>query len=1222
MIAAMGTGHATMRRAVRLCGFVPALAWMISLSFSPLLQAQSQQQARVQGSELSRENFNQVAASPAQIKTVLAQDPGLMVELKRWVAKNATDQGQIVSESDLTDDAIFERLQTDVRFRSVATLMLQRYGYLVPKVNPDSDLGKQQELLIQERVKWLAQEEEQARSQAAAKAQDRFEKARQCEQGERSSCPEQQQQQRQPQEPAFRPWPPQGQGQGTAPIYPPGLENPNQMNPPGSQQGPGAGGLERAQLMQTGEYSGDDSFAFLSGNILGSPDYLQAPGGFGGMTGNGGGLMPSPFEQLRNGDSGSLGSSLTGEARTGSQGGLFSSQYGSGSEPGSSSGQSDVNPFDASHADQYNGGGTGTERYPGSYYNYRQPFNRSYHNPQLQPVEMIRRPSPYQDIPSLYDMYMQALPRPATAQRFGMNVFENGSQNPDFIPMDLPAGPDYVVGPGDGLAVNLWGGVSRRIYGTVDREGRMNLPEVGPLLVSGKSLAEVQQSVQQVLRTQFRDVSVDVSLARLRTVRVYIVGDVANPGAYDISSLSTPLNALFVAGGPTSRGSLRVVKHFRGNKLIQTVDVYDLLLNGVKSDIQRLENGDSVMAPPIGPQVTIEGMVRRPAVYETTDEKSLAAVLELAGGLLPTATLRHIEVQRTISHQKQTMLSLDIPASDDDSEATKKLDSFQIQDGDRIRIFPIAQGEEDAVYLDGHVVRPGRYSYHDNMRVTDLVSSYKDLLPEPALQYAEIIRLNPPDFHPTMESFGLQDALANPSQAPVLHAMDTVRIFSRFDFENPPTVSVLGDVRSPGTYQTSGQIHLADAVHLAGGLAPDAQTDDAQVFRSMSDGRAKIFSVSLSQALAGDPMENILLEPRDRLLVHKSSNAEQPATVSIEGEVGKPGRYPLTGNMTVADLILVGGGLKPSADPHLADLTTYQWASDTKLTAQHETISISAALKGDPKANTSLHNGDVLTVRELPEWNDLGATITVRGEVRDPGTYGIRPGERLSSVLERSGGFLPSAYPYGAILTRVEVRQLETEERNKLILRVKDAQTSLENLPETTPAQKQAKAMALGQYQTTLLELNSNPPLGRVTIRISSHVDRWEGTAADIDVRAGDTLIIPRRPDYVMVTGQVFNPAAVSYRPGKSAKWYLSQSGGPTTTANKKAIFVIRADGSVVGQTGNLWGGNSLEATLQPGDAVVVPEKTIGGGVNWANVFTTASVASSIVSTVFIATHY
>ena len=274
---------------------------------------------------------------------------------------------------------------------------------------------------------------------------------------------------------------------------------------------------------------------------------------------------------------------------------------------------------------------------------------------------MIREKSPYEDIPSLYDMYVQAVTRPAAPKRFGAEVFENGTRDSQLIPMDLPAGPDYVVGPGDGLSVDMWGSVSQRLYRVVDREGRVSLPEVGPILVSGKSLATLQQNLQQILRTQFRDVSADVSLSRLRTIRVYEVGDVANPGAYDISSLSTPLNALFAAGGPTQRGSMRILKHYRGTQLVQTVDVYDLLLHGVKTDLERLENGDTVQVPPIGPQVTVEGMVRRPAIYELLDEKTLASVLELAGGLLPTATLRHIEVQRIVAHDKQTMLSVDIP---------------------------------------------------------------------------------------------------------------------------------------------------------------------------------------------------------------------------------------------------------------------------------------------------------------------------------------------------------------------------------------------------------------------------------------------------------------------------------------------------------------------------------------------------------------------------------
>ncbi|MGA7794416.1 MAG: SLBB domain-containing protein [Candidatus Acidiferrales bacterium] len=791
------------------------------------------------------------------------------------------------------------------------------------------------------------------------------------------------------------------------------------------------------------------------------------------------------------------------------------------------------------------------------------------------------------------------------------------------IPMDLPAGPDYVVGPGDGLSVDLWGSVSQRLYRVVDREGRVSLPEVGPILVSGKSLASLQQNLQQILRTQFRDVSADVSLARLRTIRVYEVGDVSNPGAYDISSLSTPLNALFAAGGPTQRGSMRILKHYRGTQLVQTVDVYDLLLHGVKTDLARLENGDTVQVPPIGPQVTVEGMVRRPAIYELLEEKTLASVLDLAGGLLPTATLRHIEVQRIVAHDKQTMLSVDIPEVGNAAEVTKTLESFEIHDGDRVRVYPIVPYNQDTIYVEGHVVRPGRYSYRADMRVTDVISSYKDLLPEPATRYAEIIRLNAPDFHPSVEGFDLADALNDPAQAPILHPMDTIRIFSRFDFENPPTVSVLGEVRAPGTYQTSGQIRLTDAVHLAGGLTPDVETGDAQVFRYLPDGKFKIFSVSLSQALAGDPVENILLQPRDRLLIHRNPDAVEPASVYIQGEVAKPGRYPLTTNMSVTDLIRIGGGLKPSADSQTADLTRYQYSDQTKLTGQHESIALSAALKGDTHSNNVLQNGDVLTIRQLPGWNDLGASITVKGEVKHPGTYGIQPGERLSSVLERAGGFQADAYPYGAILQRVQVREMELRSQNEIILRVKGAQSSLEALPETDAKLKEAKLQAIQQWQTTLDQLSSNPPPGRVTIRISSKIDRWKNTAADVEVRAGDALVIPKRPSYVMVTGQVYNPTAVSFRPGKSAKWYLSQSGGPTQVAFTKAIFVIRADGSVLGSKYNLLSGASLNSPLQPGDTVVVPEKALGGqGLQWQTVMLVAQTAASIASTAIIALHY
>jgi len=1147
-------------------------------------------------SELGKENLSRVAASAADIKTILVKDTGLMVELKRWVAKDATTHGQIISDADLTDDAIFDRLQSDVQFRSVATMLVQRYGYLVPQVNPDSAAGKEQELLAKERAKWIAQNEEEELATARQQRNARnLRNAGYCDPQVDAQCTgrqglEEEQAPGQQRE--------QQQEQGT----PPTRNRPDESNPQNAPQNNGAL-VERAGLTQ-GEDETSGAFpelplggayepapSFEPGNTSGSGDLALRVSGE--PDGQGGNLLPVANPETRN------------AVDTFATFGVGASRAAATTPDTLRGNPRETNPAVSASA------GTSS-----SSYNSMQPYGRRYQpKPQPSAPELVRTASPYNDIPSLYDMYVQAIPRPKTPKRFGSEVFENGTRDSQFIPMDVPAGPDYVVGPGDGLSINLWGGVSQRFYRVVDREGRVSLPEVGPLLVSGKSLAEVQESLQQTLRTQFREVSADVSLARLRTIRVYEVGDVANPGAYDISSLSTPLNALFVAGGPTQKGSLRIVKHYRGNQLVEVVDLYDLLLHGVKSDLQRLENGDSVLVPPIGPQVTVEGMVRRPAIYELRDEKNLATVLELAGGLLPAATLRHIEVQRLVAHQNQTMMSLDIPEVDSDSEATKKLEAFEIHDGDRIRVFPIAPYNQDAVYLEGHVIRPGRYSYHTDMRVTDVIVSYKDLLPEPANQYAEIIRLNAPDFHPSVESFDLAGALANPSQAPVLHPLDTVRIFSRFDFENPPTVSVWGDVRSPGTYRTSGQIHLSDAVHVAGGIAPDAKVDDAQVFRYLPDGKMKIFSVSLNLALEGDPTANILLEPRDRLLIHRSPDAIQPSSAYVQGDVGKPGRYPLTTNMTVADLIRIGGGLKPSADTQAADLTHYDWSNQGELTGRHQTIAISAALSGDPASNLPVGNGDVLTIRQLPGWNDIGASISVKGEVGHPGAYGIRPGEKLSSVLERAGGFGPQAYPYGAVLMRREVREMETDARLEMVRRLKQEQLNLKALPEADVDQKNAKLTAIAETETTLQQLQANPPIGRVVVRIQSNIREWRNTAADVPVRDGDVLFVPKKADYVMVNGQVYNPTAVSYRPGRSAKWYLSQAGGLTQLANKKAVFVIRADGSVLSAKNNssgLWSGEALGSTLRPGDSIVVPELAPRIGTrNWQNLFAAGQLAAS-----------
>src|SRR5262249_25877178 len=223
------------------------------------------------------------------------------------------------------------------------------------------------------------------------------------------------------------------------------------------------------------------------------------------------------------------------------------------------------------------------------------------------------------------------------------------------------------------------------------------------------------------------------------------------------------------------------------------------------------------LVPSLGPVVTVEGMVRRPAMYELHSEKTLEEALNLAGGILPAAALRHIEVQRLVAHEKRTMLSVEIGETTDPDAVDAKLRSFSVQDGDEIHIFPIAPYNSASIYLEGHVLRSGRYSYKPDMKLTDLVTSYSDLLPEPSKTYAEIIRLHAPDFHPVVESFDLAAAIDHPETAPKLEPLDTVRIYGRYDFEPNPEVLVTGEVRAPGLYRTSGRQHLRDAIFPAGG---------------------------------------------------------------------------------------------------------------------------------------------------------------------------------------------------------------------------------------------------------------------------------------------------------------------------------------------------------------------------------------------------------------------
>jgi protein involved in polysaccharide export with SLBB domain len=1133
----------------------------------------------VEQSRAQQEADRLVSLSSDKIVSLLNDEPGLLLECKKVLVRTAYSQGRVLTADDLTDDAVFSLVRQDITVRVLFTQEIQNRYYVRDKPTREELERDYQEGRTRLPDPSQLQQTGQPDLKSANNDEDRY-----WLRHERDL------------DWTRLPNPSANANSSSAAASTAIPQNPYAL----------LDDQQRALLQMQSPDSFYDGFSEGRGGALGGGDQLpsllstQMSGGAlsGGATTEG---DRNPLSQGF--DMGGVGGTMGGGIGTP---GFDSS--GLGSVGGLGLGEDFFGFANAPQLTQQASLPRGANAYPGSGYPYRRPYRREPKQPALR-----HRPNPYADVPSLFDLYAQYPRTSPRLTRFGMEIFQTGTGNFNMLPIDMPVGPDYVVGPGDGLSISLVGGVSQRIRRVVDREGRVALPEVGGVMVAGKTLGDVQELVQSVLRTEYRDVQADISIARLRSVRVYVVGDVESPGAYDVSSLSTPLNAVFQAGGPTSGGSLRLLDHYRGNQLIQKIDVYDLLLHGVNGGMQRLQAGDTIKVPPLGPQVTIQGMVRRPAIYELNGETSLAEVLEIAGGVLPTGTLRHVDVERLEAHVSKTMLRLDIPENNNQADVTKALQDFQIQDGDKIQISPIVPYADKTVYLDGYVFHPGKFAYTDGMKVTDLVSSYKDILPEPYGQHAEIIRLKSPENTPEVLAFNLDDALAGKEQDVVLQPFDTVRIFGRYDFEDPPVITVTGEVRDPGDHVTNGVAHLRDAIYLAGNVTADAQLDDVQVFRKTQGGMLQVISVNLSKALAGDAKDDIVLEPKDRVFVHKSLARVDPPTVTIEGEVARPGKYSLGHDMTAADLVRFAGGLKRGAFTDEADLTSYMVQNNSKVVSDHVMVQIAKALQGEPDTDVRLHDGDVLTIRQLAGWNDLGATIAVKGEVMHPGTFGIQEGERLSSIIQRAGGFRSDAFPYAALFERVQVRDLEEQNRSDLIRRVKTEQAEVKVTSATDDPQ--LKQAALLQYQVTLDKLENTPPAGRMVIHISSDIKRWANTPTDIQVRAGDKIYIPKQSNMVIVDGAVYNPTGITYKPGKTAGWYLSQAGGPTQLANKKGVFVVRGDGSVVGGPGGMFSGGVEKAELRPGDMVVVPEKVIA--IN--NKFQNTVMAAQIITAVAVA---
>lgn len=514
----------------------------------------------------------------------------------------------------------------------------------------------------------------------------------------------------------------------------------------------------------------------------------------------------------------------------------------------------------------------------------------------------------------------KAQPQPFTVGKitqFGYNFFRPEAAG--FASLaDVPVGPDYVVGTGDRLVLTLWGSIEGTYELEINRAGEIVLPKVGALKIAGQTFGQLPALLKSQLGRLLKDFQLNLNMGRLRLLKIYVVGQVKSPGDYNVSSLATVINALAAAGGPTKDGTLRNIQIIRNGKPLEPVDLYDFFLKGNKSRDIRLQPGDTIYVPPIGPVAGIAGNVRLPAIFELKGEKTLKDMLSLADGIKPTGYLQRVQIVRLEANDKKIVADFNL----DPKTAGKSLDvltgEINIQDMDIVKVFPIDTSMRGYVRLEGYVLRPGDYAIRPGMRLSDVLGK-DNLLPEYYTETGQITRLFPPDFHPEVIFVNLAKALGgDPLHNIELKEFDRVRIFSRWEMEEMPMVYVGGEVQKPGRYRMFNNMTVRDLLTQAGNPKLTAYLKNAEIIRIKSTGESVTsypIVINLERAIKGDPEHNLVLAPFDEIYVRKIPNwvEETDRYITLQGEFRFPGTYPIHKGEKLSSVIRRAGGFSERA---------------------------------------------------------------------------------------------------------------------------------------------------------------------------------------------------------------------------------------------------------------------------------------------------------------------
>ena len=727
---------------------------------------------------------------------------------------------------------------------------------------------------------------------------------------------------------------------------------------------------------------------------------------------------------------------------------------------------------------------------------------------------------------------------------YGANLFRSVPST--FAPLDMtPVPSDFVLGPDDVLRIRVWGQVNFQANLRVDRSGEIYLPQVGPVHVAGLPFSQLDTQLRSAVGRIYRNFDLTADVGQIRSIQIYVAGQARRPGAYTVSALSTLVDAVFASGGPSVLGSMRHIQLRRGGAVVTDFDLYNLLVQGDKSKDAKLLPGDVIFIPPVGAQAAITGSVRSPAIYELSDNEPLSDLLASAGGVSAVAAEARISIERIEEHQNRLAMEV---AYDQSGLATP------LANGDLVRVFSIVPVYRKTVILRGNIANPGRFAWHPGMKISELIPDKESLITRDYWWKRAQLGLPAPEFEPT-RGF---DNLRQPAED---HAIKL-------------------NAAQPSGMMTSNQGLLQQNQAALDGLQ--------------------------NPSGAGSQMAPYL----DGAQQGQTLSAQQRAGSSslAAEESALPSRAPRPAQRTVVRQ------LAPEIDWNYAVIERLD--KDT-LKARLIPFDLGKlVLQHDASQDLELQAGDVVSIFSEADIRvplaEQTKMVRLEGEFVHAGVYAVEPGETLRQLVERAGGLTPNAYLYGSEFSRESARALQQtridEYVQSLDMRIQRSNMALA-ASQTSSQGMAGGAAAQADEQELMSRLRQIRATGRVVLEFKPR-STDVSSIPDIAMEDGDRFVVPPVPATVNVVGAVYDQNTFLYATGKRAGSYLRQAGGPTKDADRKREFIIRADGKVVSYSmgSGLWGNEFNNLAMNPGDTIVVPDKTfkpsiLRGVADWSSVF-------------------